>query len=409
MSVFEPGFIPSRHRPSPDVQHMLGLIHHLMPAAGRVDPVLWQRMGEDFMVGDPPMDALLESMREQGLPASRTQFERALEHGIDAVPEASVAMRAFFREVETPPAWLDLARVERGAALFSRAGVATLYIGRDVALIGGYQASAFNKTLILTGALQKGPTRRFAETARWALDCTGEGGLARFGAGYRATLHVRLIHALVRRHVRALPAWRMAEWGLPINQPDMAATLLGALTVPLLGARILGMPQSRADREDANHLTRYVGWLMGVAPRWLAESHDAAVQLLMQLLLSLAHPDETSVQMATPMIDEPLQRPYPRWAALCGRIDRSKHLSISRAFLGRRGMRNLGLPSGVLPWYPLLNFPRTLVRHGLSRLLPGGLRRAQQRGRAEQEAFIALLSGERGVVIGESLRSANRP
>ena len=213
---------------------------------------------------------------------------------------------------------------------------------------------------------------------------------------------MRLIHALVRRHVRELAGWRMEAWGLPINQPDMAATLLGSLSVPLLGARPMGMPQSRAEREDANHLVRYVGWLMGVDPGWLAETHDQALGLLMQMLLSLANPDETSVQMAQPMADEPLHRQYPRWGALRGRLERSRHLSISRAFLGRRAMRQLGLPDRVLPWYPVLNFPRSLARHVVSRVLPGGKARAAERGRFEQEAFLKLLSGERTAVIGES-------
>lgn len=401
---FSPGFIPSRHRPNAEMQRMLGVLHRIMPAAAEPDPARWQRMGEDFMVGDPPMDTLLDAMRAQGLREAKTQFERALHQGIAAVPDASDAMRAFFREVETLPAWVDRARLERGAELHRRAGVDALYVGRDVALVGGYQASAFNKTLILTGALQKGPTRRLAETLRWALDCTSPGGLAAFGVGYRSTLHVRLIHALVRRHVRELPDWRMEAWGLPINQPDMAATLLGALAVPLLGARLMGMPQTRAEREDANHLVRYVGWLMGVDPRWLAETHDEALKLLMQLLLSLANPDETSAQMAQPMVDEPLARPYPRWGALRGRVERSRHLSISRAFLGRRAMRQLGLPDQVLPWYPVLNFPRALARHVVSRVLPGGKARAAERGRTEQEAFLRLLCGERGPVIGESAR-----
>ncbi|EUA35668.1 hypothetical protein I553_6308 [Mycobacterium xenopi 4042] len=43
---------------------------------------------------------------------------------------------------------------------------------------------------------------------------------------------MRLIHALVRRHVAAMPDWRADEWGVPVNQTDMAATLVGALIAP---------------------------------------------------------------------------------------------------------------------------------------------------------------------------------
>lgn len=97
----------------------------------------------------------------------------------------------------------------------------------------------------------------------------------------------------------------------------------------------MGMPQSRHERNAATHSGRYIGWLMGIEPRWLPTDERSALMLLYQMLLSLSHPDETSIQLAGPMLDEPLQRPYPRFAALRGRFDRARHLSISRLFLGR--------------------------------------------------------------------------
>jgi hypothetical protein len=338
----------------------------------------------------------------------RLLFEQALEHGLASLPDAPAPLRDFFDIVERRPDWLDEDRLREGAEVSCRGGADILYIARDVSLIGGYQASAFNKTLLLTGALEKGPTRRFAETLRWALDCTAPGGMERQGVGFKSTLRVRLIHGLVRRHVRRLPQWRTEEWGLPINQTDMAATLLGSFNMPLLGARLMGMPQTRRERDAVTHLGRYVGWLMGVEPRWLASDERTALTLLYQFALSLSNPDETSAQLARPMIDEPLQRPYPRFAALRGPFDRARHLSISRLFLGAEGMRNLGLPEHVLPWYPLLKLPVNLARHLSGRLLPGGKARATRAGRREQERFLSLLSGTRPAVVGEAAGAGGR-
>lgn len=394
------GFIPSRHRANPEMQRMLGLLHRLMPGVRPPSPALWERMGRDFMRGDEPIDQLVEWMAANGPRETRALFEQALERGIDSMPDAPEPLRAFFAIIDTPPHWLDRGAVERGAELHRRAGTHATFGGRDVALVGGYQASAFNKTLLLTGALEKGPARRFAETLRWALDCTAAHGMERFEAGFKSTVRVRLIHALVRRHVQRLPEWRMQEWGLPINQPDMAATLLGALVVPLLVARVMGMPQTRRERDAAVHLARYVGWLMGVEEDWLPNDENEALTLLTQILLSISNPDETSAQMARPMADEPLGRPYHRFAWLRRRIDRSKHLSISRLFLGRRGMRHLGLPDGVLPWYPLVVMPFNLGYHLVTRLVPGGRARAATRGRRAQERFLALLSGDQAPVVG---------
>lgn len=398
-----PGFIPSRHRVDRDqARRLVGALRLLMP--GEVDPSeeRWQAMGEAFMHGDAPMDRLVDWMFVQGMKSSRALFEQALEQGIAAVPDAPAPLREFFGQYETPPDWLDRGLLHEGAEVFRRGGADQVYVGRDVALAGGYQASAFNRTLLLTGALEKGPGRRFAETLRWALDCTGEGGLERHGAGFKSTLRVRLIHALVRRHVQRLPEWRMQDWGLPINQPDMAATLLGVFNIPVLGARLMGMPQTRRERDAATHLTRYVGWLMGVEPQWLPTDERSALTLLYQFSLSITNPDETSAMMARPMIDEPLGRSYPRFAWLRRRYDRARHLSISRTFLGRKAMRNIGFPGYVLPWYPLLRLPLNLSWHLSSLLLPGGKARAARVGRRRQERFLDELSGALPAVVGQA-------
>ena len=403
MTRLPEGFIPTRHRVNERVQNMLGRLHRLMPGIEQPDDARWREIGVAFMEGDPAMDTLLAAMRRHGMRSARAQFDQALVHGIDAVPDAMPELREFIVGMATPPAWLDTGRVERGAALFRRCGMSALNVGRDVALMGGYQASAFNRTLILTGALQKGATRRLAETSQWVLDCTAEGGLAPYSAGWRSTLKVRFIHALVRQSVAARDDWDMEAWGLPVNQPDMAATLYGSLTVQALGARMMGVPQSRRERDDLAHLTRYVGWLIGVDERWLADTEEAAAAQLMQLLMSLTNPDETSRMMAQPLAREPLEREYHNLSFLRSRFEYAKHLSISRAFLGAEAMERLGLPSGVLPWYPLATFPVTLARHAVSRALPGGRQRMTRRGRAAQETHVRSLTMDRDAVIGESV------
>ena len=396
-------FIPTRHRRSEHIDVVLGKLSRVMPAIETPSDDRWQQIGLALMAGDPAMDALLTAMSRHGMRDARAQFERALEHGIDAVANPLPELRSFIAQMSTPPDWLDRARIERGAELFRRCGRAALHIGRNVALLGGYQASAFNRTLILTGALQKGPTRRLAETVQWKLDCTVAGGLVPHAVGWRSTLMVRFIHALVRRSVAARPDWQLKDWGLPINQADMGATLYGSLTVPVVGSRLLGMPQTRRERDDAAHLVRYVGWLIGVDERWLADTEAAATAQLLQFLLSLSNPDETSVMMAQPLVDEPLTRHYPNLAWLRGRYERSKNLSISRAFLGADALRRLGVPAGTWPWYPLLAIPRNLARHTLSRIIPGGRQRAAARGRAAQEANVRMMVMQPAVAVGASL------
>ncbi|MEV0358154.1 oxygenase MpaB family protein [Nocardia sp. NPDC050697] len=390
--------VPTRHPERPRKAPGLGPFALLL-GIGKPSAERWRQLGESLLVGDEPMDRLVDWMDAEGMDATRPLFERALRTGIDSVPEAPEPLRAFFAAVEATPDWVDPDLLRHGERVFRSGGTDGLYFARDVSFLGGYLASGFNKTLLRTGALEKGPAQRFAETLQWAMDVSTENGMELYGQGYRSTLHVRLIHALVRRHVAAMPDWRGDEWGVPINQTDMAATLVGALLAPFVGGMALGIIPSRADTAAAAHLTRYVGWLIGVEDAWLPTGFRDGVGILYHCLGAITNPDDTSRQLALPMADDPLTWHYPNLPALRGKIARSRHLSVTSAFLGPKAMRTLGLPAH-LPWYPALRIPVNLARSALVRVLPGGTGRAAVRGRSEQEDFLRLLTGAAEATIG---------
>lgn len=403
MRMTASGAVPQRHgMPHPCARTMLGPLRHFIDGNPEPTPERWEAIGRGIMEGDPPMDRLVAWMFETGMGRARPLFERAVERGILAVPDAPAPLRDFFALVEQRPAWVDDRLLREGARVSQRGGRVYWDVARDFSLMGGYQASAFNRTLLLTGALKKGATRRIAETAQWWQDCTADGGMERFGAGFKSTLRVRLIHALVRRHVAKLPEWRMDEWGLPVNQTDMAATLYGFPVVILLGGRLMGVPVSRRDSDAAMHHGCYAGWLMGVHERWLPWDENTGRTLLYQITLSIAKPDETSVQLGRALMDEPHTRPWPFPSGLRARYEVERNLSVSRYFLGRAGMKNLGLPSMRLPWYPLAQLPLTLAKHVAARIVPGGMDRLARKGFAEQVEHLRQHTGTRGAHIGES-------
>lgn len=127
----------------------------------------WATFGDALTVGDPAMDELVAWMRTDAGAGSRQLFARALSEGIAAVPEAPPPLRDFFTDVEDTPAWVDHDKINRAQRALRTTGVDGAYLGRDVALLGGYIFSGFNKTLVRTGALEKGSNQRFAETFAW--------------------------------------------------------------------------------------------------------------------------------------------------------------------------------------------------------------------------------------------------
>jgi hypothetical protein len=385
--------IPARHGQDFERARLIGKRLRRLLGWGQVDPdaAEWQRLGEALMRGDPQMDAIVAWMGSELPGVGRKMFETALEAGIDAVPDAPDVLRVFFESVETPPNWVDERLLERGGQICRMCGNLGAYVLRDGALMGGYQAPGFNRVLVLTGALAKGPAKRLAETSEWWLACTEPGGLSRFGEGFKSTLRVRLIHALVRRHVPGATDWDEARDGVPVNQLDMAATQLAFGPAYLMGARAFGMMLSKEDGHAVMHTMRYAGYLMGIEEQFLPETEREGQLLLYRMLLSVVgQPDEAGYKLARSLADEPLGRHYRFMPALRRRFERERNLSVNVYFLGLAGMRNLNLPRRYVPWYPLMALPLYAMRSLACRFAP---ERFARNGRRAQREWVRSLTG----------------
>jgi hypothetical protein len=354
----------------------------------------WDAIGAALRDGDPLADDVAAWMHAEGMGSARAKLERAIEHGLGAVPDAPPALRRYIESVEHLPDWADPELMDAGARFIQSTGQYGMLVLRDAGLMAGYQAGAVNQTLVMTGALKKGPQRRVAETTSWWLDCTRAGGMRRGGKGFKTTLLVRVMHALVRRSVAARPEWDAGKLGLPINQVDMQATYLGFSAVHLLALKGTGVVVTPSDAHAMMHLWRYIGWVMGVEERWLYDTETQGRIGLYHNLLSQAPPDETSVALGQALMDEPLHRHYPSGGHWRGRFNKARHLSLTRWFVGKQGMRDLGLPP-ALPWHPLLTALPRLLWTGLHRLVPGAYARLVVRGNRAQLGYLPIMFGKR--------------
>lgn len=375
---------------------------------GEPTPAQWDRLGMALWDGDPLADAVAEWMHTEGMGPAYARLERAIDQGLAAVPDAPPALRRYIEAAERLPDWADPLLMDQGARFIQSTGQHGMLVLRDAGLMAGYQAGAINQTLVMTGALRKGPQRRVAETTSWWIDCTREGGMRRHGKGFKTTLKVRVMHALVRRSVARRPEWNAAQLGLPVNQVDMQATYLGFSVVHLLALRGTGVVVTPEDAHAMMHLWRYIGWLMGVDASWLYETEMAGRVGLYHNLLSQAPPDDSSVALGRALMDEPLSRHYPRMGWLRGRFNKHRHLSVVRWFVGSEGMRNLGLPQ-ALPWYPALTLLPRLMWTGAHRLVPGGYGRLVSAGNQEQMDYLPIMFGKARHGVAEMGAPEQRP
>ena len=365
--------IPSRFKPNPKKKEAWRF-RLLLGKRGLPTAEQMQSFGELLMQGDPLDDDLANWAQDVGFMQARALLDKALDEGIDHVPEAPEFLKDLFAHIDSEPEWLDRELLELGQQATCRTGIVGTLIMRDVALMGGYGNSAINKPLVFTGALADGAARRTSETRAFAVEATRPGSLGRFGKGFKTTIRVRFLHAVLRRRIRSHPDWRDEEWGVPINQGDMLATNLAFSVVYLTGMRALGFRYRRREREGIIHLWRYLGYLMGIDERILVTNEKDGLRIIYTLLISQPAADEDTQTLARALMNEPYETmDTGRFARLQAEAQLRMHNGISHFFLGSAPYRNLGLPENRRwTWVPLVIFPMVTVAETVRQLMPNG-------------------------------------
>lgn len=378
---------PRRFRAAEDRGRRIGRVLRYAGGVKQVDEELMDRIGRGFTEQDELGARLVGAMRLRADDPERVtmdQFRRALEGGLNAVPDAAPALVEFIRFAEQDPPWLDRDLVDEGARVFRRFGRNAADVLLQLSLIGGYRFGGPPDLLVATGGLTGDSTRRrLAETQSWAVAVTTPGGLEQYGAGWRTTLHVRAMHALVNQAFA--PRWDVEQWGLPVNQADQAGTLGLFDGTVLIGVKALGVPVSAADSRAVMHLWKYVGWLMGVDESWLVDTERERHRINYHVVLAQAGITSAGPRLSQDIIAVLGTLPHGRWKT-------ERNLSMLSVFLGRESMRELGLPWRP-PWALGMLWVANTVRHRLLGRLPGGSARLDESGGRVAQKILAEYYG----------------
>ncbi len=252
-------------------------------------------------------------------------------------------IRHYLLESARPPKGfaLDEEKVKRGEDLFMEAGVLSLLALLHASLPTCYLMENGVEVLGATQQLEKHTFRRLLETAQMLVGVMSPGGIRvdpksdpsdpngalLVGAGVTAAQKVRLLHASVRhllmRRLLMSPGpdeaggyvsvedlsealtqidWNSKELGRPINQEDMAYTLLTfGLTIPTSLVK-LGVPLTRETQESLLHTWNVVGTIMGVEEELIAHTLEDATDLLHTIQASQAGESEDGKKLTAALI-----------------------------------------------------------------------------------------------------------
>jgi hypothetical protein len=231
---------------------------------------------------DPLADAVIERLFAEGKVDAVNLLMRTLVEN-DDLPSSKLppyVLEYLLRTQEDVPR-LEPERVRQAQELFELFGPEVMMILGFYSLPAAYAARKGVQVLYRTGFLQKRPIRRVFETAQMVVDVMTEGGLEPEGRGVRTTQKVRLMHAAIRYMIRqdTRQPWDARELGEPINQEDMAGTLMTFSFVVLEGMKALQIHLTPEQQEAWLYAWVAVGRIIGVDERLLPANVAEAREL----------------------------------------------------------------------------------------------------------------------------------
>jgi hypothetical protein len=243
--------------------------------------------------GDPRADGVVASyFADLGLDEPGRLVRLLVHHGELPAEEQNPAVAAYLAEHPGLPEWADPELITQACDFFAEHGPHIVSILYSASLPTAYAAAKGVQVLHLTARLATDTKRRITETAQFIVDVMAPAGLQPCGRGYRDARFVRLMHAAVRwliLHDPNLPKtsgrpatglyWDQ-DWGVPINQEDLLATLLTFTEVVFEALDRSGVHCSDSEASAYLHAWSVVGYLLGIRPELLPLDRDDSRTLM---------------------------------------------------------------------------------------------------------------------------------
>ena len=249
------------------------------PKARKVDPEMADNYLAHTHIGDPVAEAMAEDLAELGPSKSWPILQAAMDNPTEeTLRDAPASVRAFFKDAETPPEWLDHEAFAPAVRMFHRNSGVVLAAFVAGVLIEGFTTN-IAKSFFITGRVRDQGVRRLGQNNRHMTEIFFPGGLDRHGDGWKLSVRIRLVHARLRRLLNNAEEWDAEAWGEPISGAHLGFAVAAFSARLLKHMKTLGAAYNDEERESFMAVWRYSGHLMGIPDTILFRDEAEALQL----------------------------------------------------------------------------------------------------------------------------------
>lgn len=240
----------------------------------------------------------LDSMRETADPLADAVVSELFQDGFNPMVEKSytdfiynhqeipsgfpLILKDYFLELQTPPDEASTKYILAGSKIFQQFAPDLMGMLGALSLPYCYASGKGVQVLHLSQRIRNNPAKRLLETASFVLDVCVPNAFLAEGKALRSIAKVRLMHAAIRFHTLKSGLWN-SDWGIPINQEDMAGTNLAFSLIAIRGLRKLGHPVVPEQAHDFIQLWNFVGRKLGIKEELLPENNREAFYLEKQI------------------------------------------------------------------------------------------------------------------------------
>ena len=214
-------------------------------------------LNQNRLIGDSLADNLVKQIFEK---KEQANFYRLLQMDSTPIMEAEDSeLKSFLMDIRPLPQWFDAERISKGQNFYKKFATPVMTLLGGLSLPYCYAASPGNKALYLSDKMRKSPGKRLVDTADFIISVSTAINISENSEAQISINKLRLIHAVARYYILNSNNWSM-EWGLPINQEDMAGTNLAFSYIIINGLQKTGYMMTNREKENFLALWRYIGY-----------------------------------------------------------------------------------------------------------------------------------------------------